>query len=311
MAPRRQRTGDAAAHDLAGSAPEGDTLSREQVEASDDAIAWEPVAPDEQVRPFVQRGRGWQSLHFSISAIQSRMRTGRPDALDLEYTRLMMGFLLFAARPRRLAMIGLGGGSMVKFIHRHLPQASLEVVEINRHVVALRDEFGVPSDDERLHVSIADGADFVEQAQAGGRDVLLVDAFDTHGMPPPLATPRFYDACRRLLAPGGVFVVNLQSGDPLCDLHVDRIATAFDGNVLRVEAGDHSNSVVFAGNGEPLRQARRRLGGRGGEGGEGSLSSPPMAQDRSGEAPMHGALVDSLATDFARIDRALDACETA
>ncbi|MDB5817884.1 MAG: Spermidine synthase-like [Rhizobacter sp.] len=250
------------------------------LQSMEDDIVWEPMAADEQVKPFVHHGRGWKSLHFSISAIQSRMRTGQPEALDLEYTRLMMGFVWLVRAPRRLAMIGLGGGSMVKFMHRHLAEASLDVVEINRHVVALRDEFGVPPDDERLCVTTADGAAFVEQAQPGTYDVLLVDAFDEHGMPPPLSTPRFYDACRRLLTPRGVFVVNLQSGDPLCGVHVDRIATAFDGNLLRVDAGDHSNSVVFAGNEAPLRLVRP-------------------------SCPLVGDAWTSLAHDFARIHRSL------
>jgi spermidine synthase len=294
-------------------------MHRAGAEVDDDDIVWEPMAPDEQVRPFVQTGRGWKSLHFSISAIQSRMRTGRPDALDLEYTRLMMGFLLFVAEPRRLVMVGLGGGSMVKFIHRHLSLASLDVVEINRHVVALRDEFDVPRDDERLRVITADGAGFVEHAEAGACDVLLVDAFDTHGMPQPLSTPRFYDACRRLLAPDGLFVVNLQAGDPLCPVHVDRIATAFDGNLLRVDAGDHSNSVVFAGPGRPLRQARRLARGNGlGE----SARVESIVDDPSKPLPLSKASAtgndaavpspssaawQSLANDFARIDRALAA----
>lgn len=53
-----------------------------------------------------------RSLHFTIGEIQSSMRLDRPDELEVDYTRTMMGFLLLASRPRYIAMIGLGGGSL-------------------------------------------------------------------------------------------------------------------------------------------------------------------------------------------------------
>src|SRR5512146_1660508 len=107
----------------------------------------ETLDPSLHARPFVHEGSNRKGLYFSISEIQSRMDLRDPFALDLEYTRTMMGFLLFRPDPRQIAMIGLGGGSLAKFCHRHLPAARLQVVEINPHVIALRDEFHVPPDD--------------------------------------------------------------------------------------------------------------------------------------------------------------------
>ncbi|WP_374568002.1 hypothetical protein [Ideonella sp.] len=63
----------------------------------------------DHVRPFVYESLTSKALHFSISAIQSRMKLRDPDALDLEYTQTMMGFLLFHPKPRQIVMIGLGG----------------------------------------------------------------------------------------------------------------------------------------------------------------------------------------------------------
>jgi hypothetical protein len=56
----------------------------------------------------------------------------RSVALELEYTRGMMAFLLFQRMPRDIALIGLGGGSLAKYIHRHLPDSRLTALEINR-----------------------------------------------------------------------------------------------------------------------------------------------------------------------------------
>ena len=53
-----------------------------------------------------------------------------------------------------------GGGSLAKFCYRHLPDTCITVVEINPHVIALRDEFKVPPDDRRFRVVEADGVHF-------------------------------------------------------------------------------------------------------------------------------------------------------
>ncbi|MBL0151696.1 MAG: fused MFS/spermidine synthase [Ideonella sp.] len=172
------------------------------------------------------------------------MQVDDSHGLDLEYTRTMMGFLLFVPDPRKIAMVGLGGGSLPKFCHRHLPQAQICVLEINPHVIALRDEFEVPPDDDRFRVLLADGARFVRQPDLA-LDVLMVDGFDSHGMPEGLAAQRFFDDCHAALRPEGLLVVNLHMADKRYDLIVDRIRRSFDDAVLLVEASDHSNSIAF------------------------------------------------------------------
>jgi spermidine synthase len=97
--------------------------------------------------------------------------------LEIDYTRTMMGFLLLNPSPRTIAMVGLGGGSLVKFCRSHLRSVRMTVVENNPAVIALRKDFGIPDDDERLCVIADDGADFVRNSVLGV-DVLLVDGFD-------------------------------------------------------------------------------------------------------------------------------------
>ena len=200
------------------------------------------------VKPYVYETLNTRALHFSICEIQSRMKVQQPEALDLAYTRTMMAFLLFVPRPQTLAMIGLGGGSMAKFCHRQLPDTRIEVVEINPHVIALRDQFQVPPDDARLRVRRGDGADFVRHTH-DRLDVLLVDGFDHEGQPPALCSQAFYDDCRTALRADGLVVVNLHTAHPEFPLHVARLERAFDGEVLFVGDKDCSNTVAFAGQG--------------------------------------------------------------
>ena len=209
-------------------------------------------------RPYLRDELDARSLHFSMAAIQSRMLLLRPDALELEYTRLMMGWLMFRPAAERLAMIGLGGGSIAKFCHRHLPCTSMLVAEINPQVIALRDAFRLPRDDARLRVLEIDGARFVAQTEARF-DVLMIDAFDADGLPAALGTQRFYDDCHDVLRPDGLLVANLHAGDLQLPLYLDRIRRSFEARLLRVDDHDGSNCVVFAARGATLAPAGKLL----------------------------------------------------
>lgn len=210
------------------------------------------------VRPFVRDDGAARSLHFTLDELQSRMLLRRPGYLDLDYTRTMMGFLLFRPTPVHIGMIGLGGGSLAKFCHRQLASSRMTVLEINPHVIALRHEFQVPEDDERFQVIAADGALYLQQ-DAPVFDVLLVDGFDHQGQPAALCSQGFYDDCFAALAADGVLVVNLHSDHPDYALLVGRISRSFSGNAVEVLAVEKSNSIVFACRGATISPRRMSL----------------------------------------------------
>lgn len=196
-----------------------------------------------QRKPFVRRSLRYTSLQFTPADAQSRMLNFDPDRLLVDYTRTMMGALLFRPDPQRIGMVGLGGGSQAKFCRRHLPRARTEVIEINPHVIALRRKFKVPEDDAGFRVLLGDAAAVLPQRR-GAYDLLLVDGYDETGIPAALSTQTFYDACRDALAPGGAMAGNLY-----CDnaaTHLERLRRAFGPRVLVVEEARMSNRVVFA-----------------------------------------------------------------
>jgi spermidine synthase len=244
----------------------------------------ETLEPSQHVKPFVHESHATKALHFSISEIQSRMDVRDPYALDLEYTRTMMGFLLFAPEPQRIAMIGLGGGSLAKFCHRHLPRACVQVVEINPHVLALREQFHVPPDSERFQVIHGDGAQFV-RCRSTRPDVLIVDGFDSNGLPARLSSQRFYDDCWEMLQPGGIMVANLHFGYREYPRLLDRVQRSFGDEVLVVDDAELSNSIVFACKRTAIERARA------------GLARLPKGLDRAASEPLLGA--------FARVNRAL------
>jgi len=194
----------------------------------------------------VTEERGTRTLHLGSRAIQSAMRVNRPWDLELAYTRAMMGFLMFNAMPQDVLMIGLGGGSLAKFIRKQRPQTHVIAVEIDPRVVAAaRTHFELPPDDATLSVVEADGAVYVRQ-HPGSADVILLDGFDAGNQVEALATQTFYAACRRVLKPGGILVVNLWGRDSEFAEYFARLTRAFDGEVGWISVQNKTNVIVFA-----------------------------------------------------------------
>ena len=219
----------------------------------------EPEPDGDHVKPYVHEDAHSRTLHFSIHEVQSQMWLQAPDALALPYTRVMMGFLLFHPSPERMAMVGLGGGSIAKFCHAHLPGTRLDVVEVNPHVIALREAFRTPPDGERVQVMRADGAEFVQRVTVP-YDVILLDGYDDQGLPAALSSQVFYDGCARALRPGGVLVANFPAGLRGAKACIQRIRRALGGLVLQVSDEDMANVVVMAFKPDPEAPLPGRMG---------------------------------------------------
>lgn len=195
--------------------------------------------------PLLYEADGEVSLHFNFPTIQSRMLKAAPERLVLDYTRTMMGFLLLQPKPRRIAMIGLGGGSLAKYCRRKLPDADFTAIELSAEVIALRNDFEIPPDGPGFRIICADGADYV-RGDAEASDVLLIDGFDAGGQPEQLCSAAFYDYCHAKLNEGGVLVVNLCADDTGYGSYVGRIRDAFAERIVVVEADEGENKIVFA-----------------------------------------------------------------
>lgn len=209
------------------------------------------AAPAPRPQITVSEERGLRMLHLGGEHIQSAMRIAEPYALELDYTRCMMAFLLFHPRPRECLMIGLGGGSIAKFIHRHLRAVRTRVVELNPAVVvAARSLFLLPDDDARLAVEIGDGAQTVRRLRRGC-DLLFADGFEDGAQVDGLTSEDFYADAWDALAEPGVLVTNFFGDDRKLDFYLRRVEAAFGGRTVCLEARSDGNVIVFALKGGP------------------------------------------------------------
>lgn len=196
-------------------------------------------------RPFVVDDGQLRYLYFNVRLMQSAMRIAAPDSLELRYTQVMAAFLLFRPTPAHIALIGLGGGSLLKFCHRQLPKTRCTAIEIDADVIALGELFQLPPTDERTRIIEADGARWLGEC-GPGLDVLLVDAFDLNGFAPALANREFLACAADRLAEQGLLIVNLAGEAERYAGLVAEAMAAFDGQVIVVPVPEDGNHVLFA-----------------------------------------------------------------
>ena len=188
-----------------------------------------------------------RSMHFGTSARQSTMLRSAPGQLALAYTQYMACALLFAAEPGRVLLLGLGGGSLAKYLLGWHPQCQIQAVELRARVVELAHKFFALPRDPRLSTSVAPAERYLDSAAAGAAVLALVDIHDSAGMAAPLALPGFFPQCRAQLAACGVLAINLWTGDRAAVLRRVRenMRAAFPEQVLEVPVAGKLNTVAF------------------------------------------------------------------
>ncbi|MEZ0232366.1 MAG: polyamine aminopropyltransferase [Methylophilaceae bacterium] len=193
----------------------------------------------------VSESNGIRSLHLGSDTVQSSMRVKTPFELELRYTRGMMAFLLFSSKVKNLLAIGLGGGSVPKYIYHHLPDIDTRVIEINPQIISIaRSHFMVPEDDERFSVIEGDGVVYL-QTHHETAQVLMIDAFDSKGIPPDLCSQDFFDQCAAALTIDGMMLINLWGSDKNFDIYCQRIEESFKQRILILPTGRPGNIVVI------------------------------------------------------------------
>lgn len=200
-------------------------------------------------------------LCFGNQVEQSAMSLSEPAKLLYNYTRSMMLGCLFPRRIRHALVLGLGGGSLARSLHRALPHCRITAVEQRAAVAEVaRDWFGLP-DDHRLGLHVGDAGDYLS-SPGPAADLIFADLYHAEGMDDQQTSPSFLSRCRQRLGGDGVAVFNLWSGRYFRDQEIQRaLDDTFDQRILRLNATGR-NRIVFAFAGELPRLDRTSFADR-------------------------------------------------
>jgi spermidine synthase len=200
----------------------------------------------------ISESAGVRYLHLGTPWVQGAMRIDEPLAIELEYVRRMMVWMLLRAPASiggaHLVQLGLGAGAIARFCSKRL-KMQVTVVELNGAVVdACRLWFRLPPASAGFEVLTMDAGRFVaDPKRRASVDVLAVDLYDHEAASPVLDSAEFYRHCFDVLAEGGLMTVNLFGRDASFAASTRRIAAAFgERAVWTVQPTKEGNTVVLA-----------------------------------------------------------------
>src|SRR6266571_2298667 len=224
-------------------------------------VIYEKVSPYNTII-VTEDQKGLRTLLFERGGgRQSVVKPGDPDHLELPYARVALAGLALCEEPRRILVVGLGGGSLPMFLHKHYPAAGIDVAEIDRDVADVAKKFFGFVDDELLRVHVGDGRQFIERARRADYDVIFLDAFGAHDVPKQLTTQEFLQITRRALKPNGVVVSNVwrAASNPLYDSMVRTHQEAFEELFILDVPGDVNNIFLALPRRQPLGRSELAL----------------------------------------------------
>lgn len=188
----------------------GSLLALAVAAVAEDRVLYEKDSPYNTII-VTESVTGLRTLRFERGgARQSVIKPGDPDHLELPYARVVPVGLACVAKPQRVLIVGLGGGSIPMFLRKHFSQMEIDVVDIDPDVVAVAKRFFEFQEDDKLHAYVEDGRTFIEK-RPNRYDVIFLDAFGSESVPYHLTTREFLQAVRASLRPGGAVVGNIWS----------------------------------------------------------------------------------------------------
>jgi spermidine synthase len=222
----------------------------------------------------------------------------------MPYNRVAPAVLLIRPHPRRALIIGLGGGTVGRYLQARDPELDIQYVDIDPAVREIAQRFFFFRPGPRMRVTIEDGRQFLH-ASSEKWDLIYGDAYIGQSVPFHLTTVQFLDEVKRHLTPDGAFAVNLAAGlsDPFSQAIYRTVRDRFDSVYLFRVHGALNALVVATGNTETLSSAE--LVQRGRELDRTMRFVPSLATLATwrGDVALETASIPILTDDFAPTDR--------
>jgi len=181
-------------------------------------------------------------LSFGSYFEQSCVALDQPAYLVHEYTQVMLLGVLFS-EPRRMLLLGLGGGGLVHCLGRYYPESSIQVVELRQAVIDIAyDWFDLPRQDN-LQVINDDAMHYLAGLRQDSCDIIFSDLYEAGGMSACQAQQDFIFSCYRVLSESGCLVLNFHHKPYRGSVLMDSINSLFD-KIIVHESGEQ-NCIMF------------------------------------------------------------------
>ena len=182
---------------------------------------------------------------------QSRIDIRSPHVVQSPVHRAFLLPLLFIDIPRKVMLVGLGGGVIVNALQHIAPSIEGDAIEIEPLVVeAARKYFYLSENNWRIHMSD------IRDWEGPQQDLIYVDIADDDSTPDWLVSTASIEHFKGRLTDNGVLLINLlvEDSERFRDILI-RLRSAFDNRTVCIGFDDHWNIVVMCFRSAPTHPA--------------------------------------------------------
>ena len=184
-------------------------------------------------------------LKFSEIGIQSEINLEEKHKLKLSYLQQMVKAVAFSPKPKKILLLGLGGGSLIHYFQYYYPQTYISVIERERLVLECAVKFfEVKPEKTKLNIKIDDAFNYIKNCTEKF-DVIFVDIFGLNQSISPEAK-KFYIGCKKCLTINGTLVANnLCNNEPIVKKVMSCSAEMFKDKNIIVPLKNHLNLITI------------------------------------------------------------------
>lgn len=187
------------------------------------------------------------TITSSIGQNQSCRYLDRPEELVFPYAKMTLSSLMVKDNPRRILIVGLGGGTLPDTYRLLFPDVEIVISEIDDAVFRVAREFFGFEETDRITVDIGDARVYVKRAGLRGEkfDLVILDAFNGEYIPEHLMTVEFLQEVKRLLPDDGMVIANTFSTSRLFAAESNTYREVF-GEFYNINMSGTGNRVIVA-----------------------------------------------------------------
>jgi len=192
---------------------------------------------------------GIRYLYSGESATQSAINLKQPHKIILQNLEYSLGCLMFMPKPKKILLLGVGGGSLIHFFRHYCPKASVTGVDIDDALLTtMHESFLLPHADALLSYEIADAQTWVKH-DTNKYDLIIVDLFNEQTMPEWVIEKEFMHDLKNLLVPTGAVTWNtLIATDQEFNHFYGNLRATFQQHTLCLAAEDYENTIAYSFN---------------------------------------------------------------
>src|SRR5262249_38098170 len=179
--------------------------------------------------------KGWD---YTESVINLR----ELDDLPVRYTRVMTVATAYPPAPKKILMIGLGGGTISTYLGRAMPDVTIDTIELDPGVIDAAQKYFGLRDNSRVRYLAGDGRVMLKRSREQ-YDLIFVDAFRGGYVPFHLLTKEFYALLKEHLAPDGAVAFNVHDGTKLYLSTLRTLSSVF-ANVHIYPSGEGETTTI-------------------------------------------------------------------